>query len=166
MSMAKLTQISSGCLEHPGKKAIFPDGTRATYCQASATLNGDTFVYGQPGLLLPPSTSWDDPMKSYLVGNDASLVTGESVIVCAGLAAIALPEGYWGWFIHYGYMTSVPVVIVTTDFDTAYVFGKVALDSNVAKIGACTTNENACIFTTTVHGTNVVTGWVNFPYVW
>ena len=92
---------------HPGTIARFRDGTIARYIQGAATLDNNTLAAGEPALLLPAGSSWDDPYCLYL-GTNVSDATGASTglvvgaFVLAGFAAVAIPETYWGWAITYG----------------------------------------------------------------
>lgn len=96
----------------PGQISRFRDGTIARYIQGAATLDNDTLAVGEPALLLPAASAWNDPYKLYLatnVSDAAGAVPAMAVgpYIMAGIAAVAIPEGYWGWAVIRGYMSNV-----------------------------------------------------------
>jgi len=105
----------------PGTVGKFGKGILARYIQGAAALDNDTLAAGEPSFLMAPLSAWDDEMYTdpitaanqvglpmYVATNDHGvtgaidgLVIGKALM--AGIALVAIPEGYWGWALIQGY---------------------------------------------------------------
>ena len=143
LTYAELTRTSSTPLQEPGSYHTIEkkDGSTvvAKYCQVGATTDLDTddntqILKGVAGYLMAPSTSYDDPYKTYKVTDHIDnsfldFISGTGTAAPAyvvGLAATDIPATYWGWFITWGIIEDVLCDATTNAFNDAGTLGTIA----------------------------------------